>query len=301
MGHRKNNAGQKAPHDPVYIAQGTGPWRILQVAGKRFCHGKTGQQCAGQLTTQRVFEITGNAVQMVSFAQPGEQMVYFDVKVKNTAGVGKVKVLASSGQEKATDITEIDVRNPNPVISRSQSITLAPGQSWNATANPLGIPSQSQAMLEISSIPPMNLQKRLQYLITYPHGCIEQTTSSVFPQLVLKQLTDLNDQQKAEIDRNIKASIPASPISRAETADLVTGLAQGESDDWGTNYAGHFLLEAQGQGYFVSDQLMQQWKNYQRNKANNWIPKTTNFYGGDLTRHTGYLRWHWRKLLNWEP
>ena len=236
------------------------------------------------LQPNEFFEITGNAVQMVSFAQPGEQMVYFDVKVKNTAGVGKVKVLASSGQEKATDITEIDVRNPNPVISRSQSITLAPGQSWNATANPLGIPSQSQAMLEISSIPPMNLQKRLQYLITYPHGCIEQTTSSVFPQLVLKQLTDLNDQQKAEIDRNIKASIPR--LANFQGRDGGFGYWPGarESDDWGTNYAGHFLLEAQGQGYFVSDQLMQQWKNYQRNKANNWIPKTTNFYGGDLTQ-----------------
>ena len=38
----------------------------------------------------------------------------------------------------------------------------------------------STATIEISSIPSMNLQKRLDYLIDYPHGCIEQTTSSVF-------------------------------------------------------------------------------------------------------------------------
>ena len=48
-------------------------------------------------------------------------------------------------------------------------------------------------MLEISSVPAMNLQKRLDYLIEYPHGCIEQTTSSVFPQLVFNQLMDLDD------------------------------------------------------------------------------------------------------------
>ena len=34
--------------------------------------------------------------------------------------------------------------------------------------------------------------------------------------------------------------------------DLATGPA-GESDEWGTNYAGHFLLEAQDKGYTVSD------------------------------------------------
>src|SRR5882757_10994500 len=57
-----------------------------------------------------------------------------------------------------------------------------------------------------------------------------------------------------------------------------------ESDEWGTNYAGHFLVEAQAGGYFVSDFMLQQWKNYQRGKANSWVPSTTNFYGGDLTQ-----------------
>src|SRR6185436_4008271 len=37
-------------------------------------------------------------------------------------------------------------------------------------------------------------------------------------------------------------------------------------------------------GYFVSDYMMQQWKNYQKGKATNWIPTTSNFYGGDLTQ-----------------
>ena len=30
--------------------------------------------------------------------------------------------------------------------------------------------------------------------------------------------------------------------------------------------------------------MLQQWKNYQRGKANNWTPSTTNFYGGDLSQ-----------------
>ena len=57
-----------------------------------------------------------------------------------------------------------------------------------------------------------------------------------------------------------------------------------ESDEWATSYAGHFLLEAQANGYFVSDNLLQQWKNYQRGKANSWVVNSSNFYGADLSQ-----------------
>ena len=55
-----------------------------------------------------------------------------------------------------------------------------------------------------------------------------------------------------------------------------------ESDEWGSNYAGHFLLEAQANGFFVSDYLLQQWKNFQRGRANSWVVNSNNFYGADL-------------------
>ena len=57
-----------------------------------------------------------------------------------------------------------------------------------------------------------------------------------------------------------------------------------ESDEWGSNYAGHFLLEAQERGYTVSEQMLQQWKLFERGKATAWMPTTNNFYGGDLTQ-----------------
>ena len=41
------------------------------------------------------------------------------------------------------------------------------------------------AYLEVSGIPPIDAERRLQYLINYPHGCIEQITSTVFAQLYL--------------------------------------------------------------------------------------------------------------------
>ena len=236
------------------------------------------------LQSNPYLEVVGTNVQSVNFTQTGEEMVYFDVRVKPNVGIGKVKLTASSGGEKADYEVELDIRNPNPPVTSVSEITLAPGQQWKTTASPIGVAATSTAVVEISSVPSMNLQKRLNYLIEYPHGCIEQTTSAVFPQLVLNQLTDLDDYKKAQVDRNIKAAIAKLQNFQRPDGGFSYWPGGSESDEWGTNYAGHFLTEAQASGYLVSDYMLQQWKNYQRGKANSWVPSTTNFYGGDLTQ-----------------
>ncbi|MGC4103246.1 alpha-2-macroglobulin family protein [Ferruginibacter sp.] len=236
------------------------------------------------LQSNPFLEVVGGNAQTVSFSQTGEQMAYFDVKVKPNVGIGKVKLLASSAGEKADYEVELDIRNPNPPVTSISEITLSPGQQWKTTASPIGVAATSTATVEISSVPSMNLQKRLDYLIEYPHGCIEQTTSAVFPQLVLNQLTDLDDYKKAQVDKNVKAGIGKLQNFQRPDGGFSYWPGMAESDEWGSNYAGHFLVEAQANGYFVSDYMLQQWKNYQRGKANSWVPSTTNFYGGDLSQ-----------------
>src|ERR1035437_10231977 len=115
-------------------------------------------------------EIVGSPTQSVTFDAIGEQMVYFDVKVKQNIGIGKVKLQASSGGEKAVADVELDIRNPNPPVTRVTDLNLAAGQQLQTTVIPVGSLSTSKATLEISSVPPMNLQKRLDYLIEYPYG-----------------------------------------------------------------------------------------------------------------------------------
>lgn len=234
------------------------------------------------LQSNPYLEIVGGNAQSINFTQPGEAMVYFDVRVKPNTGVGKVKLLASSGNEKAGYEVELEIRNPNPPVTQVTAITLQPGQQWKTTASPIGVAATSTAVLEISSVPAMNLQKRLNYLIEYPHGCIEQTTSAAFPQLVLNQLTDLDEIKKAQVDRNVRSAIGRIQNFQRPDGGFSYWPGGREADEWGTSYAGHFLVEAQNSGYLVGDQLLQQWKNFQRGKANSWAPSTANFYGGDL-------------------
>ncbi|MBN8860376.1 MAG: hypothetical protein J0H29_18440 [Sphingobacteriales bacterium] len=261
-----------------------GPLETIKLPVTVFAMENNVRNVSVSLQSNAFLEPVGNATQQVSFASPGEQMVYFDVKVKEHTGVGKVKIVASSGSEKADYDVELDVRNPNPVVTNVLSASLAAGQQWSETVVPVGIPQNGKATLEISSIPPINLEKRLDYLIHYPYGCIEQTTSSVFPQLVLNQLVDLSDRRKAEVQTNIRAGIERLRNFQRPDGGFSYWPSLTESDEWGTNYAGHFLLKAQEKGYIVPVDMLQQWSAYQRSKANAWAPSTTNFYGGDLSQ-----------------
>lgn len=222
--------------------------------------------------------------QTISFSKPGEQIVYFTAKVKPNTGIGKIVINASSGGEKAKVETELDIRNPNPYQTQTTEAVLQPGQSWKSNVSMIGDARSSKAVLEVSNIPALNLGSRLTYLITYPHGCIEQTTSSVFPQLVLNKLLDLSEKQKADIDRNIRVGI--QKIQNFQTGD--GGFSywpdEANADEWGSNYAGHFLLEASANGYNISSSLLNQWKSYERNKALTWNVTTAPYYGTDLSQ-----------------
>jgi uncharacterized protein YfaS (alpha-2-macroglobulin family) len=90
----------------------------------------------------------------------------------------------------------------------------------------------------------MNLERRLDYLIQYPHGCVEQTTSSVFPQLYLSTLVKLDEQKKRAIDANIRAGIDRLRLFQIAGGGFTywPGSAANFYNDWASNYAGHFLL-----------------------------------------------------------
>jgi len=228
------------------------------------------------------FDLTGGNKKTVNFAQQGDQLIYFDLATKNVAGIGRVKVIARSGKESAYFDVELDIRNPNPVMTNVIEKTLEPGSSMSIPFSAYGTAGTNKATLEVSSMAPLNLDKRLSYLIQYPHGCAEQVTSAAFPQLHLAQLLKLSDKRKAMTEYNIKAAIARLNGYLAPDGGIAYWPGSETADEWCTNYTGHFMVEAEAQGYSLPAGLLTQWKKYQKAKAVSWTPSTLNFYGGDL-------------------
>jgi hypothetical protein len=225
-----------------------------------------------------LFTVVDGSKKTTSFKEIGDNIVTFRLKVADAIGIGKVKITASGGGETAVYEIELDVRNPNPPMTQATEAVVEPGQTWESDYTPVGISGTNKGTLEISSIPPLNFGERLDYLLAYPHECIEQTTSSVFPQLYLTDLMTLDENKKAIISENIKAGIDRLRKFQTSSGGLSYWPGESNPSEWGSNYAGHFLLEAETKGYSLPSGLIDGWKRFQKEQAINWSPRYDRYY-----------------------
>ena len=227
------------------------------------------------------FEIIGSHSQLIQFESVGDKIVNFKLKVKDKLGIGTVKIICESGNEKATYDVELAIRMPNPILTKVVSKAIASGDIWYIDYEAFGIQGTNKAMLEFSTVPPINLEKRLSYLIQYPHGCIEQTTSSVFPQLYLTDLLALSNEKQSNIQTNIeKALIRIKSFQTTNGGFTYWPNSYSSESEWGTNYAGHFMIEAKKKGFQLPIGLLNNWVSFQTGKANAWQfhNTKTNYY-----------------------
>ncbi len=222
------------------------------------------------LDVEGSISLVGNTGQMLHFSEIGDKIVTFHIKALDQQGVAVVKIRAVSGDEQAAQNIELDVRNPVGKVIDVVDDVLEVGKTWRSNIDLPGVAGTNVVILEVSSMPPLNLGKRLGFLISYPHGCVEQTISSVFPQLYLNHLLDLSTDKKQNIETNIKAGIERLRMFQRFDGGFGYWPGTGESHDWCSNYAGHFLLEARNAGYNIPADMLDPWVEYQIRKAQSW-------------------------------
>jgi alpha-2-macroglobulin len=229
-----------------------------------------------KVETNEFMSVNGEKQETITFSKPGDKIINFQLTVADRQGIGKVRVTAESptGHTAYHDI-EIDVRNPNPYETRSTENVVAGNSSWNGEYNLHGTPGTNSVKIEVSSLPALNVENQMHYLIRYPHGCVEQTTSSAFPQLYISDLIDLSDYQKNATNNNINAAIQKLSSFVVYDGGLSYWPGYRQSEQWGSTYAGHFLLEAKKKGYHVSDDIINGWMNFQERNAQAWTPQTS--------------------------
>jgi len=215
--------------------------------------------------------VVGDSKIKLAISKQGEYMAYFKLKVNNLLGISHLKLKAVSGKNQSQSDVHVEVRSPNPATLRQWHQAIKPGEQWRQVVAPHGLPNTNTVTLEISAVPPINLQRRLQYLIQYPHGCVEQVTSSVFPQLYLQQMMALDELQKREIEKNVNAGIERLRAFQNEAGGLTYWSGNRDVNAWATNYVGHFLLEAEKKGFHVPVEMKNNWLSYQQNMAKAWL------------------------------
>jgi hypothetical protein len=220
--------------------------------------------------SNELFKSGGKRTQTLQFEKPGDALALFELETMNKTGKGKVTIEARSGKEVSVYEVEIDVRSPNPAYTTTRDTVLEAGSSWQAAYKTFGISGTNKAVLELSSMPPINLEERLQYLIQYPHGCLEQTTSAAFPQLFLHQLVPLTTSRKAQIESNMKTTLNKLRNFQVGSGSFSYWPGEEYYNQWSSTYAGHFILEAEALGYSLPAGMKQGMVRGQRDLARRW-------------------------------
>lgn len=222
------------------------------------------------VTTSDAFTPLTGTSQTIRFTEPDEKIVNFTYRVNPTDDVQTFVVNVSGNGEKASTEIEMDVENPNPYSHKITSYKIENNGSLNIAYEPFGVAGTNAVKLEVSTLPPINFNRRMQYLIHYPHGCVEQTTSAAFPQLFLDEIFDLTQDRKAKIKENVQATIQRIGDAQLPNGGLPFWPGEAEAHDWNTSYAGHFMLEAKEKGYVLPVSFLDNWLLYQKNRARQW-------------------------------
>jgi alpha-2-macroglobulin len=281
-GHAEKTAAIRSPLMVLgTLPRVAGPGEVIDLPVNVFAMEKGVRNVQVSVTTTGLFETNGSASQQVTFSSPGDQVVNFRLRVKEGIGRGSVTISAASGQHKARQTVHLEVRNP--VLPQTQLITqtIPSGESWVVRLPKQGIEGTNRAVVELSSMPPLNLSERLDYLIRYPHGCLEQILSAAFPQVLLREVIYLDKRSTAEVDQHIGAAL--SGLNRYLTSGGTFAYwPNGRySNEWADIYAGHFMLEASRKGFALPHGLRDRWLGTQRRLASQWRP-TTRAYRSDL-------------------
>ncbi len=200
--------------------------------------------------------LVGASSQNVRSDKAETALAYFDAEVGDRIGVARFSATAKSTGDKSTGTVEIDVVNPNPQDTRTTVFSLGAGEKKDVSAELFGIGGSNSLRVEFSSIPPVNLGKRLAYLVNYPYGCVEQTISAAFPQLYLSSIQECDESTVKACEFNVSAAINRlSNFLRSDGSLSYWPGAYSPTSSFGTVYALHFLQEASDKGYAVNAEM----------------------------------------------
>ena len=230
-----------APHDevsvPVAVFNRTGrDGRVeLEIGGINI---GLPEQCKAQLTV----------------ADGHEAKTVFLLRSPVEPGKATIILTAKLGSESITRRIELPVRPPESLRYISGSGAIAAGKTKTLDIAGTFVKGTGKYSVTFNSRPDLKLTDSLKYLIRYPYGCLEQTTSKTFPLLCMAPLAKQNlpkDGHAADIDYYVSAGINRV-LSMQLTSGGFTLWPSGASPyPWGSVYATHMLVEANKAGHPV--------------------------------------------------
>src|SRR6185295_5607802 len=243
------------------------------------------------LTAQGPVTIEKPAVQSIEIPVGREKTAYFTVKTGDASGNVHFVATAAGNGEQSRSTTDVGIRPDLPEFTAEDAGGVGQATLEIAAKDADRYrPETLRRTLRIGPVPLVQFAGKLEHLLHYPYGCIEQTTSSAFPLIYIGDLAKafdpaLFDPKKGHGD---PAAMVQAGLARIATMQLQSGgfaMWPGgqETHLWGSVYATHFIVEARRAGHPVSDSLYRNAVGWVANEV-----KAKGTYGSEELQRTVY-------------
>ena len=188
-----------------------------------------------------------------------EELVMFTCKAKNEVGALHFDLNAKGlGASTKYDV-DIPLRPASPLITEADAGKIDDKREVSFTISPDWIKGTERFHLTVSPFPTIKFGQSLRFLLRYPHGCVEQTTSRVFPLIYFSDIAKVVEPSLFS-DRSANYYIEEG-INKLKSMQMSNGAFSywpgGDYEsEWGSIYATHFLAEARKAGYEIPDWVL---------------------------------------------
>ncbi len=227
-----------------------------------------------QISTSSNLKITSQKQYSSNIQANQEGQVEFEIEAGNVIDSAKVEVTVQAFGRTFKESLDINIRAITGLSKQAGNGQVAGGASKAFDIHSNFLPTTVRSKLLVSKSPMIQFSNDLEYLIQYPHGCVEQVTSSVFPQLYAQDLMRANKPSlqntnlyDVQIRENVQEGIMRLLSMQSYSGGLQYWPNTYEESWFGTVYAAHFMIEAQKIGYNVPQKALDEMLVYIRNKT----------------------------------
>lgn len=216
------------------------------------------EQDLGQIEVGFNFQGTQQKVIIDKLEKNDSKNLYFNVNVGNTIGNEEAILTIKSQKYNVEKKIDISVASNNPYTVINKIEFVKDGQVEFKLPKD-SVKNSVNGQITISSRPILAIDNRINEMIKYPYGCLEQITSMAIPQLYITELSTNKNIDKEKIVENINET-----IRRYSAYQLPNGgfsyWPGGENESyWASIYAGQFMILAKSKGYYVPEALYENW------------------------------------------
>jgi uncharacterized protein YfaS (alpha-2-macroglobulin family) len=200
-----------------------------------------------------------NAELNLEIPKGAEKMVYFELNSSDTTGAVKLIFKASGNGESSQVSIDVPVLPDLPKSTSEGVGRISSAETVFDLVNKDNYrPGTLSRDLSISKLPLIQFSGKLEYLLGYPFGCLEQTTSKIFPLIYMSEIAkELDPEIFKDSDPEAMVQDGIRRISGMQVSGGGFSLWPGSQDvdPWASIYASHFLVEAKRAGFYIQESV----------------------------------------------